>query len=520
MAKGNYTNSYATTQSSGFNPTNWLHKEQDRQTAMDELSRKRAEEDRKRKQENEKAFTDATRYTVKIDPSTIPNVNALKSAIWDAGKERVFELSETMDKYKNDPYSQEYKNAEREIMYINDTLANQANLITKAWEDDMLKAASGKYLLNPNQLKSIDSYSKTPMEIALGSGGRVIIKRDTDGDGTLDFITKDEFINGNLLGQLVPNVDEVDFVKKLNIGNIKVDDVQGLRTITEKNPWELNVFGDENNPKSLKNVVTDTIKSQILDSNGQLNDIGKSFAYKRGMYDLDNLSPDEVDMIVEDLSEMKRADMGFEKSIAVRNPARSSSGSSSKQSSSNNSEDVYGTLAKNRVRPTKSVWGDKFDKISPENRFSVPVSKSVKIGSREELQSPKQNTIKDLDSGKSYTNSTIESYTYDDKGNLYAKISYIDDKGGVMSAAAKDYKIKELINKGVSQEKAIEQVNNLSNNNPETKKTAIIRADSDTKRDIANFLGISMDDLWNLGVDNDSPKNVQETETKKTIEGF
>ena len=132
MAKGNYTNAYVNARPSGFDPTAWLHKEQDRQIAIDELQRKRAEEDRKRKSQDESAFSEDSRYKVKIDPSTIPNVNSFKSAIWEAGKERVFELSQTMEKYKNEQTNPEYINARREVQYINDTLANQANLMTKS----------------------------------------------------------------------------------------------------------------------------------------------------------------------------------------------------------------------------------------------------------------------------------------------------------------------------------------------------------------------------------------------------
>tara|TARA_R110002049_G_scaffold108120_2_gene256153 strand:+ start:942 stop:2450 length:1509 start_codon:yes stop_codon:yes gene_type:complete len=493
MAKGNYTNAYVNAQPSGFNPTKWLQNEQDRQIAIDEISRKRDEEDRLKKEKQQKNLNEDSRYKVKIDPSEIQNVNDYIRYAWEVGKERVFELSNILEANKDNQSSDEYRKAQREIALINDNLGSEVNFVTKAWESDMTKAASGKYLLTPEQLGKTQSYISKKITLTIGDGGRLLMQRDTDGDGTLDVLSKEDFANGNLLGQLVPNVDENAFVKGLNIGNVKVDDIQGLKTTTIKNPWDANVFGDANNPKSLNSMVSESIKSQILDSNGNLNELGKSFAYKRGMFNVDNISKDEIGMIVEDLADAKRAEMGFEKTIKTRNPVRTSGGSGDK------TENTYDILAQNRVRPTKSVWGDKFEKISPENRFSVPVSKSVKIGSRTELQSPEQNTIKDLDSGKSYSNATIESYTYDDKGNLYAKISYVTDKG--VTETQYDEKGYEAGKQG----------------NPETKKTAIIRADSDTKRDIANFLGISMDDLWNLGVEqNKTESGTTDQSTPKT----
>lgn len=498
MAKGNYTNAYIGKERSGFDPTAWLHKEQDRQIAIDEIQRRRDEEDRKRKSEDEKAFSDSTRYKVEIDPSKIPNVNAFKSAIFDAGKERVFELSKAMEKYKNDPYSPEYKKAEREIQYINDTLANQANLMTKAWEEDMIKASSGKYLLSPNQIKNVQSYASTPMEISLGEGGRVVIKRDNNNDGTLDLLTKDEFVNGNLLGKLVPNVDENTFLKGLNIGDVKIDEMKGLTTTTETNPWETNIFGDETNPRSLKNVVTETIKSQIMGDNGKLNELGESFAYKRGIYDTDNISQEEIDLIAEDLAEAKRSELGYEKSIKRE---RVYGGGGGKTISS---DGIFQSIAKNRTRPTKSVWGDK---ISPDDRFSVQPAKMVQIGNRTEMQLPTMNIVKDLDTNKTYSNATIESYAYDKKGNMYAKISYVTDKGSTESIYEKDIESGKRYVSGKA-------------GNPQSKGSAVIRIDSDTKRDIANFLEISMDDLWNLGVEKNNNKGVSTTNKKPAYKGL
>lgn len=289
---------------------------------------------------------------------------------------------------------------------------------------------------------------------------------DQDGDGENDIQDVASFDNITSYKSL-PR-----FLKKASMENMAKGIADTYKNSIESTTTD-NGYRSQKTVKPKEEVLKTAVHNRLYDGEGGYSDLMKSLAFSKGHgY---NITP-EIAKGIE--NEMLQTSMGMYKTEDTENVTVSGGGGSSDKP-----VNTFDTLTKNRIRPNQNEWGDKVKNISSQNRYSIQPSKTVQIGNRTELQLPTLNTVKDLDNPKNtYSNATVESYTVDNKGNLMLKISYTTDKGSTGDVYEGDeYKGKQ--------------------GTPETKQTAIIRAGNDVRRDIANFLGISVAEMRNLAVE-------------------
>lgn len=235
-----------------------------------------------------------------------------------------------------------------------------------------------------------------------------------------------------------------------------------------------------------EDAIKNAAKADLIDSKGNYTKTAKGLAYRMG-FDPEKLTNEQVDEMVNKVVEASKP-LYATKDVESRRASISSGGSTKPTTN------VFDTLSNNRIRPTENEFGAKIEKITPNNRYSIHPFKSVQIGNRVEQQLPTFNTIKDLDSGESYSNTTIESYTYDDDGNMVARISYVFDKGG-----------KDTYDD-------VPGVDSV----PEKKQEAVIKVSKPIERDIADFLGISIEKLRSLAIEDNTKEQYDQKTTPAT----
>lgn len=492
----NSSNAYITKEANTVNPSDWINKQQQVSQYYDELARQQEKEELARKDKLRSEYNKD--FDGEFDLSSMGNdvVNKIYTPL---ANQSLVDLKEAKDEGEKalNTYginSKEYRNAKTKY----DNIMQRPKLFKLLYEGASSKlnnyskqVQEGKIYQSPENIKKLQEITKTPIKFRKNELGEMVVQQ---GENTYRL---DEFADKLDLGKPIYKVDENSIISEItkSIGDKEFDKISGYTTTTSTNPWE--DYKDPNGQKlpGIKSILTNGFESALTD------DVMESVLAGKGQFGYSEMSPETKEELkaktIENWLEVGRGQME-EKFKTSFNSSKYSTDASNSRSNSK-SEDTSSQLSKNRSKPTQSVWGDKIKNIDAGNRFSVQPSKTVQIGNRTELQLPTANTIKDLDTGKSYSNATIESYTFDNKGNLITKISYVDDKGASSDIYDEDGNF--VGKKGA----------------PETKKTAIVRADADVKRNIANFLEITTDDLWNLAVENNGQSSNQQTNTKKPV---
>ena len=489
---GTYKNAYITKKPNAVDPSDWINKQQENINYVNELKAQKKKDAFNQAEKDRLEFKADTAFQFdmkamgegRVDQALSPYLQKSIADLNDA-KNDVEEALAThglrSEKYSNalqkfDNISMRGKN----FRLVNEAVVTKLNAIQTLVDE-------GKIYQSPENIKKQNDFATNPIEIRENDKGE---NRFFQGDN----IYSVDGIGAQLdFGKIIYKIDNIDVINGITetIGTKVYDKISGYTKTTNTNPWE--DYTNEKGEKmaGIKNILTKGIESSLTD------DVVESVLAGKGQFGYDEMPQETKDElkagILENWLEIGRGQV--EEKLGVSFDSARYRVDSKNTTPTDKTTGIMQGLSKNKIRPSKSVYGDKITKINSKNKWSVQPAKSVQIGNRIEQQLPTFNTIKDLESGDTYSNVTIESYTFDDVGNFITKISYVSDKGG---------KVKVYLGE-----------DGEDRSEPEKKETEIIRADIEVKRDIANFLGISIDDLWNLAVDKEDEQKEDKTEDKK-----
>jgi len=505
---GTYKNAYITKKPNAVDPSDWINKQQENINYVNELKAQKKKDAFNQAEKDRKEYKADTAYEIDlsstgnihmdtvIKPYLIKSMSDLFEADKAVGEAldthglRSKEYSDALTKYDN------ISKRGKIFRLVNDSVVTKLNTTAQLVSDR-------KIYQSPDNIKKLDEFSKTPIRVGDNDKGEI---RFFQGDNVYSV---DDIAAQLDFGKDIYKINNLEVIKSITdtIGTKEYDDISNYTKTTNTNPWE--DYTNEKGEKmaGIKNILTKGIDSALTDDVVESVLAGKGdFGYDELLQkanDGDKKAQEDIkqlkDGILENWLEIGRGQV--EEKLGVSFDSARYRVDSKNTTPTDKTTGIMQGLSKNKIRPSKSVYGDKIQKINSKNKWSVQPAKSVQIGNRIEQQLPTFNTIKDLESGDTYSNVTIESYTFDDVGNFITKISYVSDKGG-----------KVIVYEGEDGEDRSE---------PEKKETKIIRADADAKRNVANFLEISIDDLWNLAVDkNDEQKEDKKEETKEEVDEY
>ena len=482
----NSNSAYITKQPNSVNPSDWINKQEQIGLMYDEIARdKEREKQQGIDSETSKNLSNKLSFTDTGNGTT----NRILSEV---GLGMLSAYSETQEEAKNalikhGVNSEQYRTALRKVKNMEgqpDVIALKLSEMADALNNETTQLATGNYIQNPDDIKKRHDFSKLSLTGKVNANGVPII--DVDGkeesiDAVIERLRSSGLTEKLDVPALVQDVGQK--WKKREFQNRK-----GYTTFTKTNSWE-----DFKNPengkmeKGAKSLLNDYYDDVLTED-----EVNRYYATK-GEHGYNSM-PEETkktlrENAIADLAENTK--IFIEESSSEKfdtpkyNKDASLSASRNKDSGGGN---VFEELSKNKIRPTEDVYGNEF-KIDSSSVYSISPSKRQKIGSRTVEVKPKFNTIKDIETGDSFTNPTIESYTYDEDNNLIARITYVSDKGG---KGGND-------NTTFSPDSSGET--DSVTNSPETREEAIIKANAEVERDIADFLKISIDELRSLAID-------------------
>ena len=494
---GNYKNAYITKQPNAVDPSEWINKQEEIGNYYNEL---------KAQKEKDKVTRDDA--TIKSDLDLKWDYESSGNATFDeflagAGDQMIpkfaqarQEAKEALIKYgQNSP---EYNTARSKYTNIANIIPQFKMMYAdteRGLEENKTLMATNNYVQHPDNIKSLNEFENGDYQFRINENGMARVKK-----GGVSLNEKD--FQGLNLKKPIEKLYAKDIAEKLS-------EVWGKETIETRDGYidytKINNINDTKDPKTgekvkgLRSSLTDYYELIVSEE-----DVERYFATEKNEFfefDGKKISDNEAkNKKVEFIKNLVESTIPLiEKKTGQKFDSARYRVDSKNTKPTDKTTGITQALSKNKVRPTASVYGAKLSKkINSKNRWSVQPSKSVQIGNRTEQQLPTFNTIKDSESGDTYSNATIESYTYDDGGTLIAVISYVADKGRIVNG-------DQLRPDGTYDDK----------NTPEKKETAIITANTEVDRDIANFLGISIDDLQNMAIDKEDEQKEDKAEDKK-----
>lgn len=273
---GNYKSAYLTKQPNAVDPSEWIARQEEIGLYHSQLRREREQQKQAQKQ---KQFEGD--FSGEYDLSSSGN-GTIDSMLMQIGLQSLAELSEAKEAGERamqteGPNSKAYIEAKQRydnIMNRPDLLKLATNDINQNLAKRQEQLATGNFIQDPDDLKSLDGFIKNPIKWKNMPDGTMLIN---SGDTTS---TLKDFTNALKLNPLIAKVDENAIIQDVatKFKDKIIEDRKGYTTTKRTNTWES--YRDPETKemvggvkaaltKQYENVVTDDFAKSVLASRGQ-----------------------------------------------------------------------------------------------------------------------------------------------------------------------------------------------------------------------------------------------------------
>ncbi|KZE77497.1 hypothetical protein AV926_14070 [Myroides marinus] len=231
--------------------------------------------------------------------------------------------------------------------------------------------------------------------------------KDIDGDGKMDLMPWDNLKDGIGVWEFQPKLNYDEMISKMSkgIGTVKTKDREGYDVITEKGI-----------PLDIAQV---SAKSLMYDPEGNIKDFTKSRLRELG-YDYKNVNEDILKGIERDVTERilnsKDRESLRERDTTSEQGALNRAQSERHFRASQVKEEKSGLGE--AVEPTKATWGSHYKELAKDVR-SIPITGKVSLDAV---------SVKEQGKNKTYSNVTIDNYSYTKDGKMVISGSYPEGK--------------------------------------------------------------------------------------------
>ena len=425
--------------------------------------------------DRQKRIEEATKNLTNWDTGTKSITEMQGRALMDA-VDQIGELLDITDYKNSGKYSKE------EVLRAQTKLGNlkkagdNLKLVTDKWaeRDNEIMTAAEKGLIKKNE--NFDNYlnfKEKGLEkgqiIWDDMGMPMIAYRDLDGDGINDVETYGEITANQSPFKFDKHVDPMQAAKSI----IDNDDLK-VKNVTDSNYLKRTVEGYD--PERVEFAS----RSAIVDTNGDLTDLGESMLKDMGVEDsVENREKvyQSFKKIVDEMTPQEQVTEDFD--YGARNTANKT------YMQYRDDEGNTAPTDSEAIEISESTWGGSYFKNIDKDKV---VSKS---GGNIVLEAPKDF------SGKVYNDSKVLNYTFDKFGSLLLDIEYVDSKEKATKTLG-EYEGDVVTTK---------ESNNI--------KRKVIQPTKDDARDFAEKLGMTVDELKKSVQKEDVPENNNANENKQ-----
>ncbi len=401
---GNNTNVYATSQPNQFSIADTVVK-QDQLNLQRQEQRRREQMFEQQKKEKEQLKKEKLRERILKVPKGYDtgstSLNELQSRIIMQAVNRKGEIYEKLLLDKNIPDSERIKLEleSQNLDMIPENLKLATNNFTKLIGDYQKGVQEDSFFRNMDfekmAMNGFENYIGTIDE----NGFPLVGFKDIDDDGKIDLMPWNNLKDG---------IGVWDFLPKLNYDKMIGEMTKGLGTVKTKDRNGYDIITEKGIPLDLAKV---SAKSMMYDPDGGLTNFAKSRLTELG-YNYNNASSDVIKEIERDVTE-RILNSKDRESLRERDTT-SEQGALNRAQRERHYQDNKNketTGIGEAVEPTEGTWKSFYNTI-PDGVKSVPISNSK----------TKFNSLKSKD--KTYSNVTIDNYSYDKNGEILISGSY------------------------------------------------------------------------------------------------
>lgn len=227
--------------------------------------------------------------------------------------------------------------------------------------------------------------------------------KDIDGDGKIDLMPWDNLKDGIGVWEFQPKLNYDEMISKMSkgIGTVKTKDREGYDVITEKGiPLD---------------VAQSSAKSLMYDPEGNIKDFTKSRLRELG-YDYKNVNEDILKGIERDVTE-RILNSKDRESLRERDTTSEQGALNRAQKERHhrdNKSKEENTILGEAVEPTKATWGNHYKELAKDVK-SIPITGKVNLDAL---------SVKEQGNNKTYSNVTVDNYSYTKDGKMVISGSY------------------------------------------------------------------------------------------------
>lgn len=408
---GNHTNAYAPSQASGFSLADTIGQQERLNLARkdQQMREQQFEEHRRDKQlARDEQLRERLLKTIKNYDTGSGSLNELQSRIIMQAVNRKGEIYNKLRLggiSDSERVKLEIENMNLDNLPENLKVATQN--FTKMNQDYLKGVQEGSLFRNLNFEKKVLSGFENYLGGIDENGFPMVGFKDIDGDGKMDLMSWDNLKDGIGVWEFQPKLDYDKMISEMakGLGTVKTKDRDGYDVITKKGiPLD---------------IAQSTSKSMIYGPDGNLTNFAKSRLTELG-YDYKNITDDVLKSIESDVAE-RILNSKDRESLRERDTASEQGNlnrSQRERHHQDNKTKETNTGIGEAVEPTTNTWGNHYDQIA-KGAMSVPVDGKVKLEAID---------VKVNDKSKTFSNVTIDNYTYSKDGRMIVTGSYPEGK--------------------------------------------------------------------------------------------